>query len=154
MLSIDEKQEIQRQLGHYPDRRAACIEAMMLVQQRRGWIADEMLRDIAAELGMQPTELEAVATFFNLIYRRPVGRHVIHLCESVSCWMLGSDDMRDHLRARLAVDYGGTSADGRYTLLPIVCLGACDRGPALILDGELHDALTPDRIDVLLQEHT
>ena len=150
MLSADEKHEIESELGHYPDRRAACIEAMMLVQRRRGWITDEVLRAIAAELGMQSTELEAVATFFNLIYRRPVGRHVIHLCESVSCWMLGSEDIRDHLRARLGIDYGATTADGRYTLLPIVCLGACYRGPALIMDGELRDGLTKETIDALL----
>lgn len=153
MLSDDEMRDIRAEMEHYPDRRAIGLEAMKIVQHHRGWVSDEALQDIAALLGMQVAELDSVATFFNLIYRRPVGRHVIHICESVSCWMQGFDAVRQHLRERLEIDYGGTTADGRYTLLPIVCLGACDRAPALMIDGNLHDAVTPEYLAALLERY-
>jgi len=91
-----------------------------------------------------------VATFYNLIYRQPVGRHVILLCDSVSCWIMGYDNLRDHLKSRLGIDLGGTTPDGRFTLLPSVCLGACDHAPVMMIDDDLHLDLTPERIDQIL----
>ena len=78
-------------------------------------------------LGMSLADLESVATFYSLIFRKPVGRHVILLCDSVSCWIMGYETVRDHLRRRLGIDLGETTPDGRFTLLTIPCLGACDR---------------------------
>jgi NADH-quinone oxidoreductase subunit E len=89
MLSTDEISEIEMEAGRYPTRQAVCIDALKIVQRRRGWVSDESLRDIAEHLGMSVTDLDSVATFYNLIFRRPVGRHVIMICDSVSCWMLG-----------------------------------------------------------------
>lgn len=152
-LSEAERAQIAAEMARYPDKRAASIEAMKVVQHHRGWVSDDALREIAALLEMHPSELDGVATFFNLIYRRPVGRHVIHVCESVSCWMLGQEDLRQRLRALLGVDYGGTTADGRYTLLPIVCLGACDRAPAVMIDGNLHDGVTAESLGALLERY-
>ena len=152
MLTADEITEIEAEAGHYPKREAVCIDALKIVQRRRGWVSDESLRDIAAHLGMSPTELDSVATFYNLIFRKPVGRHVIMVCDSVSCWIMGYDRMREHLAGRLGIGFGETTADNRFTLLPIVCLGACEQAPALILDNNLHGNLDPAKIDSLLQE--
>ena len=114
----------------YPDPRAACIEALKLVQSRHRWISDGRLGEVAALLGMTADELDGVATFYNLIFRRPVGRHVVLLCDSVSCWVMGQERLLEHLTRRLGIGFGGTTADGRFTLLPTVCLGFCDRAPA------------------------
>ncbi|HET8699231.1 MAG TPA: NADH-quinone oxidoreductase subunit NuoE, partial [Gammaproteobacteria bacterium] len=130
-LDADEVAAIERALAQYPDKRAACVDALKIVQRRRGWVADEPLRGIAALLGMSVDDLDAVATFYNLIYRRPVGRHVVHVCDSVSCWLMGADDVAARIRDELGARYGETTADGRLTVLPIPCLGACDRAPAL-----------------------
>ncbi len=151
MLTDDERREIEAEFPRYPDRQSVCIDAMQIVQKHRGWVSDEALADIADLLGMSFADLDGVATFYNLIYRRPVGRHVIHVCDSVSCWIMGYDRIRDHLRQRLGISYGETSADGAVTLLPIVCLGACDRAPAMMVDRKLYDDLDPAKIDAILE---
>ena len=100
---------------------------------------------------MTADELDGVATFYNMIFRRPVGRHVIFLCDSVSCWVMGEEALRAQLKERLGIDFGQTSADGEYTLLPVACLGTCDHAPALLLDRELHGDVTEKKLDVLIE---
>ena len=153
MLNDDERREIDLELTRYPTRQAACVDAMKIVQQHRGWVSDESLRDIAALLQMSVDELDGVATFYNMIFRRPVGRHVVLVCNSVTCWMLGADRVRDEVSRASGVSIGETSTDGRFTLLPIVCLGACDHAPALMIDGDLHPDVDPARVDDLLARY-
>ena len=98
---------------------AVCIEALKIVQRHRGWVSDDGLRDVADILDMTPDELDSVATFYNLIFRKPVGRHVILICDSVSCWIMGYErDPATYLKERLGIGLGETTADGRFTLLP------------------------------------
>ena len=99
---------------------------------------------------MSATDLDAVATFYNFIFRRPVGRHVILVCDSVSCWIMGYDTIADHLQHRLGIGFGETTNDGRFTLLPNVCLGACDRAPAMMIDDQLYGELDAEKIDDIL----
>ena len=153
MLTQNERQEIEAEFGRYPQKRAVCIEALKIVQRHRGWVPDEGIKDVAEFLGLSPHEVDAVATFYNLIYRRPVGRHVVHLCDSVSCWVMGCDTVCAHLKSRLCVGLGATTADGRFTLLPIACLGACDHAPVMMINGELHEDLSPERIDETLEQY-
>jgi NADH-quinone oxidoreductase subunit E len=153
MLTEQERQEIAEEMRHYPERRAACIEALKIVQQHRGWVSDEALKALADFLEMTPAELEGVATFYNLVFRRPVGRHVILVCDSVSCWVMGCDRIRGELTARLGIRPGETSPDGRFTLLPIVCLGTCDHAPAMMIDEDLHRDLTPGALDAILERY-
>ena len=150
MLTDDERREIEAEMARYPTRQAVCVDAMKIVQRHRGWISDESLHDIAALLKMTVDELDGVATFYNLIFRRPVGRHVILVCNSVTCWMLGADRVRDQLSAASGAGVGGTSVDDRFTLLPIVCLGACDHAPAVMIDRDLHADVDPTRAGELL----
>ncbi|MFB3915835.1 MAG: NADH-quinone oxidoreductase subunit NuoE [Terriglobales bacterium] len=126
---------------------------MKIVQRRRGWVSDESIRDIAELLDMSPDDLDGVATFYNLIYRKPVGRHVILLCNSVSCWIMGYERLRERLCQRIGIQFGETSADGRFTLLPIVCLGTCDHAPALMIDNDLHRDLTPESVEGILENY-
>jgi NADH-quinone oxidoreductase subunit E len=153
MLTAEEINEIETEAARYPKRDAVCIDALKIVQRHRGWVSDESIRDIAGHLGMSPTDLDSVATFYNLIFRKPVGRHVIMICDSVSCWIMGCEQMREHLQQRLGVGLGQTTADNRFTLLPTVCLGCCDRAPALMVDGDLHTDLDPAKIDTELEKY-
>jgi NADH-quinone oxidoreductase subunit E len=154
MLTAEEKREIDAECSEYARKRAAASEALRIVQRGRGWVSDETLRDVADYLEMTPDELDSVATFYNLIFRRPVGKHVILICNSVTCWMLGYENLRDHLMRQLGIaKLGETSADGRFTLIPIVCLGACDRAPALMIDDDLHGDLTAEKIDAILERY-
>ncbi|MGE5680186.1 MAG: NADH-quinone oxidoreductase subunit NuoE [Bacillota bacterium] len=153
MLSDQERHEIEEEFKLYPYKSAASIEALKVVQKHRGWISDESIKDIAEMLEIAPDELDAVATFYNLIYRKPVGRHVIHICNSVSCWVMGYEGILKQLSESLGVKYGETSSDGRFTLLPVPCLGTCDHAPALMIDGDLHRDLTPEKINAILQSY-
>lgn len=151
MLTLEEKEEIEAELARYPTKEAVCIDAMKIVQRHRGWVSDENIRDIGEMLEMSPADLDGVATFYNLIFRKPVGRHVVMLCNSVSCWIMGYERIREHLTKQLGIEFGETSPDDRFTLLPIVCLGACDHAPAMLVDNELHADLDPVRIDEVLE---
>jgi NADH-quinone oxidoreductase subunit E len=150
MLTVEERREIEEKLTQYPTRQAISIEAMLIVQQHRGWVSDESLRDLSGLLGLSVADLDGVATFYNLIRRKPVGRHVALICDSVSCWIMGCEGVRDHLCGKLGTPLGGTTADGRFTLLPIVCLGACDHAPAMMIDGKLYEDLNERQIEEVL----
>jgi NADH-quinone oxidoreductase subunit E len=149
-LTAAERADIAALAAREPVPRAAGINALRQVQEKRRYISDAILAEIADLLGMSAAELDEVATFYNLIFRRPVGEKVILLCNSVSCWMLGQPALAAHLRARLEIKPGETTADGRYTLLPIVCLGHCDHAPAMLLGNTLHGDLDPAKLDALL----
>jgi NADH-quinone oxidoreductase subunit E len=153
MLREDERRAVEALMERLPFRRAASLEALKIVQDRRGWVSDEAIRDLAETLDMSPDELDGIATFYNLIFRKPVGRHVILVCDSFACWVMGYEEVLDHLKARLGIDLGGTTPDGRFTLLVICCIGACEQAPAMIVDGELYGNLTPQRVDEILEKH-
>jgi NADH-quinone oxidoreductase subunit E len=153
MLTAEEISEIEAEVVRYPRRDAVSIDALKVVQRHRGWISDESLSDIAGHLGMSAADLDGIATFYNLIYRRPVGRHVISVCDSVSCWIMGGEQMREHLQERLGIGLGQTTRDDRFTLLPTVCLGCCDRAPAMMVDRDLHGDLDPEKIDTGLESY-
>jgi NADH-quinone oxidoreductase subunit E len=153
MLTAEEKLEIEHAISLVPVKKAAGIEALKIVQEHRRWISDESLHDIAAYMNMSPEELDSVATFYNLIFRKPVGRHVILLCDSISCWVMGYENILQHLTGSLGIRFGETTADGRYTLLPNCCLGTCDCAPALMIDGDLYRNLTTDQLDKILEKY-
>lgn len=151
MLSAEEKKEIEAELAHYEQPSAATIEALKIVQKHRGWVPDEAVKDIAEVLKTSAADVDSVATFYNLIFRRPVGRHVIFTCDSVSCYLMGADKLKAKLEAKLGIKTGQTTADKRFTLLPIVCLGTCDRAPAMLIDQDTHRNLE-DISDTTLDE--
>lgn len=136
-LSEAELEEIEHEVAHLPDRESAAIEALLIVQRHRGFVSDESLRGIARVLGMSSAQLDSIATFYNLVYRKPVGRHVIMFCDSVSCFVMGSERLCARLERHLGIVPGQTTPDGRFTLLPIVCLGACDRAPTMLVGERL-----------------
>jgi NADH-quinone oxidoreductase subunit E len=149
-LTEAETAQIRAAAAHYPAPSAASIEALKIVQQHRGWVSDDSLKAVAELLDLSPDALDSVATFYNLIFRKPVGDKVILYCNSVSCWMLGAENIREHISKRLGIGLGETTPDGRYTLLPIVCLGACDHAPALMVGEELYGDVDETEVDAIL----
>ncbi len=154
-MQLNEKEikAIDQELKHVPKPENAAIEALRIVQEERGWISDESLKAIAEYLDMSSDELDSVATFYNLVFRRPVGRHVILICDSISCWVMGYDRLREALEDHLDITLGETTSDDRFTLLPIPCLGTCDHAPALMIDEDLHRDLSPEDIPDLLDQY-
>lgn len=152
-LSSLEIAEIEAEAAHYQHKQAASIEALKIIQKHRGWVSDESLNAAAELLEMSPAELDGVATFYTLIFRRPVGKHVIMLCDSVSCWVMGCDAIAQKLQQTLGVDFGETTADGEFTLLPVTCQGACDCAPVMMVDGELETYLDEGKVIELLAHY-
>lgn len=128
----------------------ASVAALQVVQSRFRWISTQHVKEVAQLLDMSPDALDGVATYFNLLFRKPVGKHVILLCDSVSCWVMGRDRVCAHLCKKLGIQPGETTADGAITLLPTVCLGHCDHAPALLADENLHGNLNTDTLDHLV----
>lgn len=153
-LSEEEIAEIEAEIEHLPDRESAAIDALMIVQRHRGWISDESLRLIAKLLDMSEAQLDSVATFYNLIFRQPVGRHVVMVCDSVSCYVMGADQRAKAIQKHLGIEFGETTADDRFTLLPIVCLGACDRAPTMMIDQDLIGPYDDSDLDDIFARYT
>jgi NADH-quinone oxidoreductase subunit E len=152
-LHAEDCASIEEEIRHYDDPRAASIGALKIVQKRHGWVPDGAIPAIGRLLGISASDLEGVATFYNLIFRRPVGRYVIKVCDSVACFLTGYEEVRNEVCKQLGVGLGETTADGRFTLLPICCLGACDRGPVLMIDDETHFGVAPQDIARLLERY-
>lgn len=153
VLTQDEIQAIDHEVSLVPQKRAAVIEALKVVQQQRGWVNDESLEAIAQHLEMSAAEVDSVATFYNLIFRKPVGRHVILLCDSISCYVMGYPKLKEALREYLQVQFGETTADQRFTLLPNACLGCCDHAPALMIDEDLYKDVQIEQLGDILKNY-
>jgi len=153
-LSAQELAEIDAEIDHVPYRSAVAIDALKIVQEHRGWVSDESLRAIAGHLEMSPEELEGIATFYNLIYRKPVGERVILLCNSITCWIKGCDNLQKKITEQLGVELGETTPDNRYTLLPVTCLGACDKAPVMMVGKELHEDITEENLVRILGDNS
>lgn len=154
MLTIEEKLEIDNAIAHVPVRKAAGIEALKIVQEHRRWISDESLRDVADYMAMTTEELDSVATFYNMLFRKPVGRHIILACDSISCWVMGYESLLARLTQQLGIKLGETTTDGRFTLLPNCCLGTCDHAPAFMIDNDLYRDVKPEDLEQILTKYT
>ena len=153
MLSPEEKHEIDEELKHLPAKENAAIDALKTIQNHRGWVTDEGLHDVAEYLGMSTDALDSIATFYNQLFRKPVGEHVIRICDSVSCYITGYNSIRKNINNILGIDLGETTEDNKFTFLPIQCLGTCDHAPALMIDDTLYRDVTPDQIEEILEQY-
>lgn len=153
MLSPEERHEIEEEIRIFPHKQAACIEALKVIQKHRRWVSDDSIKDLAEILEMTPDEIDSVTTFYNLVFRRPVGRHIILVCDSVSCWVMGYESIKRSLEEKLNIRFGQTSSDEKFTLLPVPCLGTCDHAPAIMIDDDLHRDLVPESLDKILEKY-
>jgi NADH-quinone oxidoreductase subunit E len=134
-----------------PHPREMVIDVLRAIQDANGWVPDEGVELAASILGLSPLQVEEIATFYDKIYRQPVGKRVIHVCDSICCWSRGGEAVYDHLRQKLGIEPGETTADGIFTLLPTCCLGACGEAPAMMVGLATYGNLTPERIDAILE---
>ncbi|HEY3356150.1 MAG TPA: NADH-quinone oxidoreductase subunit NuoE [Polyangia bacterium] len=151
-LSATERDEIEGIATRYPTRQTAAIDGLLVLQRHRGWVPDDALDELARILGMSAADLDGVATFYSRVFRRPVGQHVISVCDSVSCFIMGGETILALLERKLGIKPGGTTADGRFTLIPTVCLGHCERAPVMLVDHEVFGELTEEKLDSILAD--
>ena len=152
MLPAELVNTLQAQIAVTDQPRELAVDIMFALQNHFGYLTDEALEEGAKLLGMTPLELEELATFYDFIYREPVGRFVIHVCDGVVCWMNGLQSVVEYLHQKLGIRLGETTEDGLFTLLPTACIGYCDLSPAVLVNGRPYGPLTPEKIDNLLQK--
>jgi NADH-quinone oxidoreductase subunit E len=153
MLTEEEKMEILHEIKQYPYPAGACIDALKIVQHYRGWVSDESIKDIAGILEISNEEVDGVATFYSRIYRKPVGRNVILLCDSISCMIMGYQSVYEYITKKLEIRFGETTPDGKFTLLPISCLGDCDHAPAMMINNDHYNHLSLEILEELLAQY-
>lgn len=154
MLTETEINAIEHEVNLVPHRKAAVIEALKVVQKERGWVSDASINEVAGYLQMDPAEVDSVATFYNLIFRRPVGKHVILLCDSISCYVMKYQQLYEALQDKLSIGFGETTTDNQFTLLPNVCLGCCDHAPVLMIDDDLYMDVSPGNLEDILNNYS
>jgi NADH-quinone oxidoreductase subunit E len=145
------KDRLRKQMEASGHPREQAVDVMYALQAHYGYLSDEAVFEAAELLGMTPLEIEELATFYDFIYRKPVGRYVIHVCDSTTCWMFGHESVLDYLAGKLGASAGETSADGLFTLLPVCCVGYCDHAPVMLINGKPYGDLTPESIDEILK---
>ncbi len=146
------KQSLAAQIASSPHPQELAVDVIFALQEHFGYFSDEALETAAELLGMSPLELEELATFYTFIYRSPVGKYVIHVCDSVVCWMEEKEALVQHLCKRLNIEMGQTSADNLFTLLPVCCIGYCDRAPAILVNRKTYGPLTLESLDALIDQ--
>jgi NADH-quinone oxidoreductase subunit E len=151
MIPDEMRDALKIKIAHAEHPRELAVDVMYALQGYYGYVSDEALHEGARLLGMTSLELEELATFYDFIYREPVGRYVIHVCDSVVCWMHGHESVMEYLSGTLGVKAGETTADGMFTLLPTCCIGYCDCAPAMLVNGKVYGPLTPEKIDGVLK---
>jgi NADH-quinone oxidoreductase subunit E len=150
MLPENLKSEMLEKISRVAHPREMAIDVINVLQDHYGYFSDEALEQAANLLSMSPLEVEELATFYTFIYREPVGKYVIHVCDSLICWMENGDDLAAHLQQKLGISMGQTTADGIFTLLPVCCIGYCDRAPAILVNRMVHGPLTLAAVDDLI----
>jgi NADH-quinone oxidoreductase subunit E len=150
MIPESLKTELQTRIAAAVTNREAVVDVLKALQTHYGWLTDDAVEEAAALLGLTPLQVDELATFYEMLYRRPVGKRVIHVCDSISCWAMGGETLLAHLARSLDVQPGGTTADGLFTLLPCCCLGNCGEAPTLMVDDTLHGRVTPEKVAGIL----
>lgn len=152
MIPEELKKELIARVASAVTPREAAVDVMKDLQKHYGWLTDEGVVEAAEIIGLSPLQVEELATFYEMIYRRPVGKRVIHLCDSISCWAVGSETLLEQLAKRLGVEPAETTKDGMFTLLPCSCLGNCGNGPTMMVGDEIFGKLTLEKALEILEK--
>lgn len=150
MISEAKRKEFDALVSRYPERRSALIPILHEVQAEVGHLSPEAIEWVAGYLGLAAADVMSVASFYDMFSLEPVGRHLIYVCQNLSCALLGAEALIRHLEARLGIRMGETTSDGQITLRRMECLAACGAGPAIQVDGMYHERMTPEKLDALL----
>ncbi len=144
--------EIVELVTHYPKPESALIPSLHLCQSRLRHVPVEFQAFIADKLGMSPAHVRGVVTFYEMFSQSPQGKYLLQVCKTLPCMLAGSEQLLDHLQAKLGLKPGGTTQDGRFSLITVECLACCDGGPALMVNETLHKRVSPEDVDRLLND--
>ncbi len=149
-LSKESKKRIEQALGRYPEKRAALLPILHIIQEELGYVSEEAEEDIAAIVEVPVVKVREVLSFYTLYLREPVGKYHLQLCRTISCTLRGHRDILKCLEEKLGIKDGETTADGKFTLSTVECLAACETAPMMQLNEKYYGNLTPEKIEEIL----
>jgi NADH-quinone oxidoreductase subunit E len=155
LLSQESYKKIDRELAKFPadQRQSACMAALAIAQDEKGWLSPEVMKDVADYIGMAPIAVQEVATFYNMYDTKPVGKFKVSVCTNLPCALSGGERAADYLKEKLGIDYKETTADGRFTLIEGECMGACGDAPVMLVNNKrMCSHMSNDKIDALVEE--
>jgi len=146
------RQKILEAKGRFARPRSAILSALYAVQDEHGYVDERGMEEVARLLNVPYADVAAVASFYTMLFRRPVGRYVLDVCRTISCELVGSRRIVDHISRRLGIRVGETTADGLFTLREVECLGDCGNGPVMQVGDKYYEKLTPESVDQIIEE--
>ena len=152
-LTPEREKEIDELLSRYPTKRAALIPILWVCQRQHGWVSPEVIQWVAARLELSTAQVQGVVTFYTMFHQEPVGENVIWVCRTLSCDLRGAKAIQEHLEDKLGCHAGGTSKDGKFTLLKAECLAACGQAPMVQINDDYHENLTLEEVDAILDRY-
>jgi len=150
MLSQAACHQIRALMGKYPRKRSALIPALQLAQKEAGYLSPETILEIAGIFDLAPNDVSSVASFYTMLYRKPMGKYLIQVCTNISCQLCNAEDILSHLIGKLGIQPGQTTQDGRFSLLEVECLGSCGTSPVIQINEDYYEELTPEKVDRIL----
>jgi NADH-quinone oxidoreductase subunit E len=150
MLLEENKVRLDSIIMQYPQKQAALLPALHLIQEQEGYISEETMQYIADYLGIPFGHVLGVVTFYTMFYDKPMGRHHIQVCTNISCQLLGAESILDHIGKRCGIKPGQTTDDGKFTLSEVECLGSCGTAPMMQVNDDYHENLTAERVDSII----
>lgn len=148
----ENEEKFQKYLTRYPNSDSCMLPALWLAQEQEAWVSPEAMIYIGERLNKTPIEVYEVATFYTMFNLKPIGKHHIELCKTLSCMLCGSEKIKKHIKDTIGIEPGQTSEDGLFHLSEVECLGACGGAPMFALDGDYHEKLTIEKVDELIAE--
>ena len=150
MLSEDTRQNIEALIQRYPQARSALIPSLQLAQAETGYLSPEIIREVAKIFRLFPNEVYEVASFYTMLFKKPVGRYVIQVCTNISCLLCNCEEIMAHLQKRLGIKPGETTSDRKFTLMEVECLASCGTAPVVQINEDYHENLTVEKLDRIL----
>jgi NADH-quinone oxidoreductase subunit E len=152
MLTDQERAHLQDHIAAYPERRAGALYTLQFLQRKAGYLSDEAVNEAAHLTGLSATQLDELITFYTLLHRRPTGKHMIRICDSIACHLAGAGELLSEAERILGVRLGDNSRDGAVTVVPSICLGLCDRAPAALVDESAAGPLDTPGLESLIAD--
>jgi NADH-quinone oxidoreductase subunit E len=149
-FSENARKEIAAKVEQLPDRRSVLLPALYIAQREFGYISPEVMEYLASELGLPVSEVRGAATFYTMFNKEPVGKYHIQVCQNLTCSMLGAESLISYLEKKLGIGCGQTTADGKFSLSRVECLGSCGTAPVMQINDDYYENLTPEKIDEIL----
>lgn len=151
-LTPEREKTVDELLTRYPEKRAAALPVLHLCQEQHGWVSDEVIDYVSRRLELDTSIVKGIVTFYTMYHQKPVAPNVVWVCRTLSCELRGAKHLQEHLEHKLGCHVGGTSRDGKFTLLKAECLAACGYGPMVQINEAFHEDLTTEKVDRVIDE--